>query len=246
MNNYFYEVFENMPRQGPGDNNSTRRAYALIKDQLPSRPEILDIGCGKGVQTLELAKISKGKVIAVDNHQFFLDCLEAEAEKNGLHSMISCINADMASLPFREKSFDVIWSEGAVFVIGIREGLKQWKNYLRKEGFLVLSDLVWLQDKRPEELIHYLEQEGIVLLTRDQVLASAGLEGYSLIAHFTLPRTSWIEEYILPQEKILPALKKKYAFIGEAMQTFKSFELEHQMFRKYLGYFGYEFLIWRL
>ena len=77
---YFYELFVGLPRGGPGDNESTRKAFAYLKD-LPSEPLILDIGCGPGMQTLELAKISNGKIIALDNYQPFLDILIRKAKE---------------------------------------------------------------------------------------------------------------------------------------------------------------------
>jgi len=57
---YIYELCETLPRSGPGDNGYTRRAFASIPLP-PSHPFILDIGCGQGMQTIELAKISNGK-----------------------------------------------------------------------------------------------------------------------------------------------------------------------------------------
>ncbi len=53
---YIYELCERLPRCGPGDNESTRRAYEAILEE-PKHPYILDIGCGTGMQTLELARI---------------------------------------------------------------------------------------------------------------------------------------------------------------------------------------------
>ena len=47
-------LHDGLPRQGPGDSASTRRALALCAS-LPDAPEILDIGCGTGAQTLTLA-----------------------------------------------------------------------------------------------------------------------------------------------------------------------------------------------
>ena len=67
---YLYELCERLPRCGPGDNQSTRRAFNTMT-KLPKEPSILDIGCGTGMQTIELAKISNGKIIAVDNYQGF-------------------------------------------------------------------------------------------------------------------------------------------------------------------------------
>ena len=79
---YFYELFSGLPRGGPGDNKSTQKAFSYLKN-LTAEPLILDIGCGHGMQTLELARISKGKIIALDNYQPFLDILMHNAIKEG-------------------------------------------------------------------------------------------------------------------------------------------------------------------
>ena len=38
---------------------------------LPKNPRILDIGCGLGMQTIELAMLSEGQIDALDSHQPF-------------------------------------------------------------------------------------------------------------------------------------------------------------------------------
>ena len=43
----FWEIHRGLPREGPGDNASTRRAFLMLKE-LPKNPRILDIGCGTG------------------------------------------------------------------------------------------------------------------------------------------------------------------------------------------------------
>jgi len=67
----FWEVHNGLPREGPGDIESMKKAYRMLKD-LPEKPRILDIGCGPGMQTIERAKLSGGQIVAVDNHQPFL------------------------------------------------------------------------------------------------------------------------------------------------------------------------------
>ena len=52
---YFMDLYGDLPRAGPGDNGSTARALGMIKG-LPAEPRILDLGCGPGVQTLELCR----------------------------------------------------------------------------------------------------------------------------------------------------------------------------------------------
>ncbi len=57
---YLYELCEALPRCGPGDNEFTKRVFYAISKP-PKHPFILDIGCGTGVQTIELAKIQDNK-----------------------------------------------------------------------------------------------------------------------------------------------------------------------------------------
>jgi ubiquinone/menaquinone biosynthesis C-methylase UbiE len=111
---YFFEVYGTLPQAGPGDDASTAQAYKMIKG-LPAGPNILDIGCGPGRQTLELARLSQGQIIALDNHQPFLDKINKDAAKTGLTQYITTVNQDMNKINFPAGSFDLIWSEGALY-----------------------------------------------------------------------------------------------------------------------------------
>ena len=246
MNKFFYEVFENIPRQGPGMNSATRKAYQVIRSLLPAHPSILDIGCGKGVQTLELAGINEGHIHALDNKPFFLKCLNEEAEKKECSDRITCIEADMNSMPFANGSFDLIWSEGAVFIIGIREGLSRWKKLLKPNGIIVLSDLVWLTESRPTDIASYLEEECQYMLTIQEVLEEALKHGYRCIDHFTLPDEGWTREYFLPQKKVIADLRKKYPGNEEAVQTFDALDFEREIISRNLQYAGYEFFMFQV
>jgi SAM-dependent methyltransferase len=62
----FFDVYDHLPRGGPGDPESTRRALDLIPD-LPTRPQVLDIGCGPGRGSLELAALTGGRITAFDS-----------------------------------------------------------------------------------------------------------------------------------------------------------------------------------
>jgi ubiquinone/menaquinone biosynthesis C-methylase UbiE len=72
MNKYFFEVYDSIPRLVPGTNEFTRKAYSLLKN-FPDISQLIDIGCGKGIQTIELASISNAQTTSVNNHRYFLD-----------------------------------------------------------------------------------------------------------------------------------------------------------------------------
>ena len=95
----FFEVHSNLPREGPGDNKSTKKAYQMLKE-LPENPRALDVGCGPGMQTIELAKLSGSKIVALDFHQPFLEQLKASAEKENLQHKIETVLGNMFDLKF--------------------------------------------------------------------------------------------------------------------------------------------------
>ena len=117
---YFYELYTGLPRGGPGDNMSTRKAFSYMVD-LPVKPLILDIGCGPGMQTIELAKLSRGSIIALDNYQPFLDELMNNAKREGFQKNIIPKLQSMHEMDFEEEMFDVIWSEGALYLLGFKK-----------------------------------------------------------------------------------------------------------------------------
>jgi hypothetical protein len=61
------------------------------------------------------------------------------------------------------------------------------------------------------------------------------------LLHFTLPKSSWIDNYYSPMQKSIIKFKKKYHDNKIALQTFKEREKEIKIFDKYSDYFGYEF-----
>ncbi|MFC1731011.1 class I SAM-dependent methyltransferase [candidate division KSB1 bacterium] len=109
----FLEIHSGNHREGPGDNESTKRALSLI-GKLPHEPIVLDIGCGPGMQTLILAKETNGRIIAIDTFEPYLKDLRNRSKKAGLDSRITAQNMSMFDINFIENAFDLIWSEGAI------------------------------------------------------------------------------------------------------------------------------------
>jgi SAM-dependent methyltransferase len=239
---YFYELFCGLPRGGPGDNNSTRKAFSYLKN-LPSEPLILDIGCGPGMQTCELARLSHGKIIALDNYQPFLDILMQNAIKEGFDKRIIPKNQSMLEMDFKDSSFDVIWSEGALYSMGFQNGLKRCHQLLKNKGYLGVTEAVLLLPNLPEPLQEFWDKEYPDIKDVKSNISLIQAEGFDLLSHFTLPKSSWIDNYYSPMEKRIKELKKKYYDNKIALQVFEACEKEIQVYNKYSDYFGYEFFV---
>ncbi|MDD4255706.1 MAG: class I SAM-dependent methyltransferase, partial [Methanofollis sp.] len=151
-------LFETLPRQGPGNDECTARAFRMIPD-LPENPEVLDIGCGAGMQTLALARLCPdARITAVDVHPPVLADLERRAREAGVADRIRTVRASMDALPFEKNSFDLIWAEGSIFIIGFEKGLSYWREYLKDGGYMAVSDAVWFTaDPSPEAKTFWAE-----------------------------------------------------------------------------------------
>lgn len=239
---YIFELCEALPRSGPGNNASTRRAFEAIP-AISKQPMILDIGCGQGMQTIELARLSGGRIIALDIHQGFLDLLMETAKSEGLEDHIIPRKTSMHEMDFEDETFDIIWSEGALYIMGFEKGLQRCLELLKPRGCLALTELVYLSAQPPMEVIEYLEQEYSAISHVEDKIRKIEKAGFSLIDHFTLPESAWMEDYYHPMQQQLPGLIKKYQGNELALSVFEDFEAEIEFYKKYSQHFGYEFFV---
>lgn len=239
---YLLELLDGLPRAGPGDNRSTRRAYSYLTG-IPSVPQILDIGCGPGMQTLELARLSHGTIIALDNHQPFLDALMQDAEKENLDKSIISKKMSMFEMDFPDSSFDIVWSEGALFIMGFQKALRRCYQLVKPSGFVAVTEAVLLKEKVPSAVRRFWKTHYKGIMTIEGNLALIQKQGFAVVAHFTLPQSAWMDEYYKPIQTRLPRLQQKYMHNGVALAVFDSMEDEIQMYKQYQGDYGYEFFV---
>lgn len=237
-----YEIFGGLPRQGPGDDASTRRAYHMLKE-LPPRPEILDVGCGSGAQTIALAQLCQGRITAVDVHDPFLQKVRQRAQAAGIAERVVPMNMSMTQLDFPDETFDVLWCEGAIFITGFREGLAAWRRLLKPGGHLVASESAWFCDNPPPEAKAFWDScyPAIAAVKTNRRVAEEA--GYRVAETFPLPAESWWTEYYRPLEPTLPALRAKYADDAASLAVIAEVQREIEIHRKYSDAYGYEFYV---
>jgi ubiquinone/menaquinone biosynthesis C-methylase UbiE len=238
---YFFEIYGTLPRAGPGDDASTAKAYKMIPG-LPDKPKILDIGCGPGKQTLELARLSKGKITALDNHQPFLDKIARDAKAAGLSQYIETINQDMNQMSFPAASFDLAWSEGALYIMGFENALIKCRELLKRNGALAATDMVWLTDN-PSPAAREFAKEYESMKNIPDNLELFKKNGYKVLGHFTLPASSWFAEYYDPMQERINELRPKYEGDQTARAVIDMAQKEIDGFKQCSEEIGYEFFI---
>ena len=68
-------------------------------------------------------------------------------------------------------------------------------------------------------------------------------EGLQLIAHFTLPKSAWLDSFYSPMEKELAHLREKYQGNEIASGVFDNMQREIDFYKQYSNYYGYEFFV---
>lgn len=242
--NYFTELYCTLPRAGPGDDASTRRAYTIMTD-LPLAPRILDLGCGPGMQTLELLRLTRGPVVAVDNLPIMLERLTASATSSGRADRLTPVRADMRQLPFEPASFDVVWSEGALYILGFASGLETVKPLLRPGGYVAATEVVWLKPDPPAEVVDFWTAYPGIAPIEDK-LCSITATGFDPIAHFTLPESSWRDNYYIPLAARVKHYAESWSGIPEAEAVLNEARQELDMYDRFSAYYGYVFFIMQL
>lgn len=240
----FFEIHKDIPREGPGSYQSMLRALSLLPD-LPASPSILDVGCGPGTQTIALARETGGMVTAVDTHQPFLDSLKQQAHKAELDQRIEALNVSMSDLAFPPESFDLIWSEGAIYIMGFAEGFRAWRPLVKVGGYVAVTEIAWLRPGIPDECWQYWDREYPAMKSNQANLQLVVDAGYEIIDHFVLPDSDWWDAYYTPMKKRIEMLRAQYADNPEAMRLLDGSELEMDIHRKYSAWYGYVFYLAR-
>jgi ubiquinone/menaquinone biosynthesis C-methylase UbiE len=188
----------------------TRRAFRMLPPL--DKPRILDVGCGSGFPTMELARLTNGEVIGMDIDRELLNKFRQQVVEAGVSDRVKVLECSITEMQFPDASFDIIWAEGSIYVIGFRRALQEWKHFLAPDGFMGLHD-----------------ERGNV----GEKLAQIADCGYELIGHFILDQDVWWKEYFSPLEKLINEAQARYADNPGVRESLSKAREELDMFRNY-------------
>jgi len=240
--NLICEYFSNVERQGPGSPEVTIKALSFI-DNLTNESSIADLGCGTGGQTMVLAQHAPGHITGIDLFPTFIDLFNRNADKQNLRDRVKGVVGSMDNLLFREEELDLIWSEGAIYNIGFEKGLNEWRKFLKKGGYIAVSEACWFTEERPAEIHQFWVDAYPEIDTIPNKVAQMQKAGYVPVATFILPENCWTDNFFSPQVIVQNTFLKKYPDNTTAEEFIKYARLEAQLYSKYKEYYGYVFYI---
>lgn len=235
------EIHASLNQASPARLGFTRRAFQL----LPSleSPTILDVGCGRGGPTLELARMTLGRVIGIDIDQSALVEITRRIEQEGVSERVRVLNSSAHDIEFQDETFDIIWAEAFIHIVGFEKGLDDWRRLLKRDGFLVVHDMAWLRPDPPDEILAHWRGYYPGIRTIREYVAEIPRHGYALRSHFALPDDFWWLDYYDPLERQISELRKKYNKDQEIIRQLTHEQEQVDLYKKYSRWFGSAFFI---
>lgn len=239
LENAYATVFAGLSRQGPGSARSTRKALSLLPP-LSKEGNVLDLGCGTGASTLILAEELKRPVLASDTNPQSLETLKERARAAGVGG-IATFAGSMDATGQPADSAALIWSEGAVFTVGVETALRHWHPILKPGGVVAFTEMCWFGPERPEEAVAFFNGCYPAMTDAASLLALAFRCGYRLEVSFALPDADWWDEYFAG---VIPAVERHRGNPDPHVQSVIAIcDREVDIFRRFSGAYGYVFVI---
>ena len=221
-------LYEGLDRLGPGDVEAVD--WALGVAGTPPGARILDAGCGTGADIPGLrARAPEGSVVGIDSHAPFL---AGVADRCPWDMGVSTRVGDMAD---PEGEFDLIWSAGSLYVLGVEAGLRIWRGHLAPGGKIAFTQIAWRLSAVPEAPRAFWAEAYPEMTDAAGVLAAAEAAGYRVLDHRWLPSSAWLA-YYGPLEARCDALSPAEGPLADAVAGARA---EIALWRLHGGSYGY-------
>ncbi len=225
-------------RQGPGDDHFSHEILQRLP-KLPADCVIADLGCGTGTASLLLAKHFQRPILCVDTSETFLRALSQNAEDAGLGHLVQPLCADMGALDPKQHQFDLLWSEGAAYILTFAGALQKWRPLMAEGGVAVISEMSWFGPERPREAFEFWNMAYPEMADEQANVASAERHGFKLLFSERLPAQAWWSNYYDPLSARLEAhAGSSSPTLQEAIAETRQ---EMDLFRAYSAFYGYTF-----
>ncbi len=149
----------------------------------------------------------------------------------------------MDTLPFPPASYDLLWAEGSIFIMGVERGITAWKKFIRPGGYLAFTEAVWFTVTPSAEVKEFWQEIYPDIKDVRGIQTVAEKAGYFWITSFPLPAFAWWDDYYTPFLARLPALENTYRDNAEARTILAGMKQEISLFRRHSHEYGYQFIL---
>lgn len=126
----------------PGDIKSTNKLISLLP--INENTKVLDIACGKGLTTIQLAKQFNCQVVGIDILENSIKEAKENARKKGVSDLVTFQQADAENLPFNNNEFDISIAQAMLILINDKTKIiRETARVLKPGGLSGWLELSW-------------------------------------------------------------------------------------------------------
>jgi trans-aconitate methyltransferase len=194
----FLTLYSDLAREGPGA--PADLGWALSVAATPAQARIMDAGCGSGADTLTLAKERpRARIEAVDKIAQFVEAAKRRTAPFG--DRVQVRQGDMAQL---QGPYDLIWCAGAIYFLGVTEGLRAWRPALAPGGAVAFSEPCLLP--RPSDAARAFWAEYPQITDVAGIRGRVADAGFRVLGEQMQIGDAW-EAYYIPMARRIAALR---------------------------------------
>ncbi|MEL6807632.1 MAG: class I SAM-dependent methyltransferase [Pseudomonadota bacterium] len=191
----FFRVHRDLHREGPGEPADV--LWALDALGLSEPLDVLDAACGPGADMLTLAEaLPQARITGMEVTPHFVT--EASARVAAFAPRVRAIEGDMSA---PEGMYDLIWCAGALYFLGVTEGLQSWRKVLKPGGAVAFSEPV-LFSTPPSAGVQAFWEDYPQITDLDGIIARVTAAGYPVQAHRMIVGKPWADYYTPLQDRI--------------------------------------------
>jgi SAM-dependent methyltransferase len=142
--------------------------------------EVLDVGCGIGVEPVRIATTSPARVVGLDVSERMLAWADRRAREAGVRERIELVRGDVLDLPFAADRFDAVICESVLaFVADKERAIREMVRVTRPGGWVGLNEAFLLTQTPTPRVAALARSMGTAMITLDEwrtIWAASGLE----------------------------------------------------------------------
>ncbi|WP_226780725.1 class I SAM-dependent methyltransferase [Oceaniglobus trochenteri] len=194
----FFQLHSGLMREGPGTPDDVR--WALDVAKTPLRARICDAACGPGADAVTLAASRPaGSVHAIDKMRHFV--VAARSRLSQFPARVTVEQGDMTEI---SGPYDLIWCAGALYFVGVTEGLNAWTRALAPGGRVAFSEPCLLG--KPSGAVAEFWAEYPEITDYDGIVVRVRKAGYRVLHHRMIVGAGW-EAYYRPMQARIDLLR---------------------------------------
>ncbi|MGA1370693.1 MAG: class I SAM-dependent methyltransferase [Pseudomonadales bacterium] len=184
----FFAVHSDLPREGPGQAEDIAWVGGLIG--ISPQGHVCDAGCGPGGDLAALRQlVPQGRIDGFETVPHFVEA--ARSKFPGAPS----VRITAASMERLSGPYDLIWSAGAVYFLGVARALNAWRGALTDQGAVAFSHPCLFTDAPSKEALAFWESEPGDIGTEATTRAEIAAVGWRVLAARPLSDAAWAAYY---------------------------------------------------